>query len=74
MQTIAFMNMKGGVGKTTLVVNVAYGLATLRMLVSAAIVVTIGPYDERIIDGTVRKPSPVRQEKEPPSGPPSGSK
>ena len=28
MQVIAFMNMKGGVGKTTLAVNVAYTLAT----------------------------------------------
>jgi chromosome partitioning protein len=27
VQTIAFMNMKGGVGKTTLAVNVSYGLA-----------------------------------------------
>jgi chromosome partitioning protein len=27
MQIISFMNMKGGVGKTTLAVNVAYGLA-----------------------------------------------
>jgi chromosome partitioning protein len=27
MQVISFMNMKGGVGKTTLSVNVAYGLA-----------------------------------------------
>ena len=27
MQVIAFMNMKGGVGKTTLAVNVAYTLA-----------------------------------------------
>ena len=29
MQVVAFMNMKGGVGKTTLAVNVAYGLAAL---------------------------------------------
>jgi chromosome partitioning protein len=27
MQVVSFMNMKGGVGKTTLAVNVAYGLA-----------------------------------------------
>ena len=27
MQIISFINMKGGVGKTTLAVNVAYGLA-----------------------------------------------
>jgi chromosome partitioning protein len=27
VQVISFMNMKGGVGKTTLAVNVAYGLA-----------------------------------------------
>jgi len=27
MQVISFMNMKGGVGKTTLAVNVAYSLA-----------------------------------------------
>jgi chromosome partitioning protein len=27
LQVVAFMNMKGGVGKTTLAVNVAYGLA-----------------------------------------------
>jgi chromosome partitioning protein len=27
MQVISFMNMKGGVGKTTLTVNVAYALA-----------------------------------------------
>jgi chromosome partitioning protein len=29
MQVISFMNMKGGVGKTTLTVNVAYALANL---------------------------------------------
>jgi chromosome partitioning protein len=29
VQVISFMNMKGGVGKTTLAVNVAYGLATV---------------------------------------------
>ena len=29
MQIISFMNMKGGVGKTTVAVNVAYGLAAL---------------------------------------------
>jgi chromosome partitioning protein len=29
MQVISFMNMKGGVGKTTLAVNVAYALASL---------------------------------------------
>jgi chromosome partitioning protein len=29
VQVISFMNMKGGVGKTTLAVNVAYGLAQL---------------------------------------------
>jgi cellulose biosynthesis protein BcsQ len=27
MQIVSFMNMKGGVGKTTLAVNVAYALA-----------------------------------------------
>ena len=27
MQVISFMNLKGGVGKTTLAVNVGYGLA-----------------------------------------------
>jgi chromosome partitioning protein len=27
MQVVSFMNMKGGVGKTTLAVNVAYALA-----------------------------------------------
>jgi chromosome partitioning protein len=29
MQIVSFINMKGGVGKTTLAVNVAYGLASL---------------------------------------------
>jgi chromosome partitioning protein len=29
MQVISFINMKGGVGKTTLAVNIAYGLASL---------------------------------------------
>jgi chromosome partitioning protein len=29
VQVISFMNMKGGVGKTTLAVNIAYGLAAL---------------------------------------------
>jgi chromosome partitioning protein len=29
MQVISFMNMKGGVAKTTLSVNVAYGLAVV---------------------------------------------
>ena len=29
MQVVSFMNMKGGVGKTTVAVNVAYGLAAL---------------------------------------------
>jgi cellulose biosynthesis protein BcsQ len=29
MQVISFMNMKGGVGKTTLTVNIAYALAFL---------------------------------------------
>jgi chromosome partitioning protein len=27
VQVISFMNMKGGVGKTTLAVNIGYGLA-----------------------------------------------
>ena len=27
MQVVSFMNMKGGVGKTTLAVNIAYALA-----------------------------------------------
>jgi chromosome partitioning protein len=29
-QVVSFINMKGGVGKTTLAVNVAYGLAQLQ--------------------------------------------
>jgi chromosome partitioning protein len=31
MQVVSFINMKGGVGKTTLVVNVGYGLASLHL-------------------------------------------